>query len=264
MAMDAQTLREKRAKLIADARAIRTRADQEKRDLTAEEIQQQAKMLADAKLVGDELRPLEQREQEESIPSFPESQRDKPKQEQDEAVQRREKLRSFLLAAVEGGGPLRLNVEATAPQQRALMLQSERRTMNTLSAAAGGYSVAPDTSMYGRVIEALKFFGGIEAFGATVLVTSTGADLPIATDDDTANVGAIVAEEGSHTGGTDVTMGQKVLKAYLYSSKIIKFSIQLVQDGSFDIEGYLGRKIVTRIGRILNTHQTTGTGGSQP
>ena len=37
---DAKTLREKRAKLIEDARGIRTRADAATRDLTAEEIGQ--------------------------------------------------------------------------------------------------------------------------------------------------------------------------------------------------------------------------------
>lgn len=262
--MDAKTLREKRTKLIEDVRAIRARADDATRDLTAEEIAQQTTMLADAKRLGDELHNLEQLEYEERIPSFPESQRGRSPEDQEENARRSQELRSFLVAAVEGGGPLTKSFTPTEAQHRALMGQPERRAMSTLAGAAGGFSVAPDTSMYGRVIEALKFFGGIEAFGATPLVTETGADLPIATDDDTANVGAIVAEEGAHTGGADVTMGQKVLKAYLYSAKIIKFSIQLVQDGSFDIEAYLGRKIGTRIGRIRNTHHTTGTGNSQP
>ena len=262
--MTAQELRDKRAKLIADARAIRARADEAKRDLTAEDITQQTAMLADAARAGDELRNQEQLEREEAIPLLPESQRERTPDEQDAAEARSAEIRSFLLAAVEGRGAIARNFDLSASQRCALMATRERRTMNTLALASGGAAVAPDTSMYGRVIEAMTFFGGIEAFGATQLVTSTGADMPIATDDDTANAGAIVAEEGAHTGGTDVTMGQRVLKAYLYSSKIIKFSIQLVQDSSFDIEGYLGRKIGTRIGRIKNTHQTTGTGVNQP
>ena len=262
--MTAQELREKRTKLIEDARLIRTRADEAKRDQTAEETGQQVAMLADAKRLGDELRALEALEREEQIPSFPETQRERTPEEQEDAARRSKELRDFLLAAVDGGPTVKA-FPPTAAQIRALSGgDSERRTMNTLGATVGGYAVAPDTSMYGRVIEAMKWFGGVEAFGATVLNTTTGAELPIATDDDTSNTGSIVAEEGSHTGGTDVTMGQRVLRGYLYSSKIIKFSIQLVQDISFDIEGYLGRKIGTRIGRIKNTHFTTGTGANQP
>lgn len=271
--MAAKDLREKRAKLLTDARAISTRAEQEKRELTAEEVASQRKMLDDARIAGDELRNMEDLEREERNPSFPESQREKTPEEQDAAEKRAADLREFIMAACEGRGPRSRSFEATKEQRQLIalpgadfraLMRGERRTMNTLALASGGAAVAPDTSMYGRVIEALKFYGGIEEFGATPLVTATGADLPIATDDDTSNTGAIVAEEGSHTGGTDVTMGQKVLKAFLYSSKIIKFSLQLVQDASFNIEGYLGGKIGTRIGRILNTHQTTGLGVNQP
>src|SRR3990167_10031464 len=59
-------------------------------------------------------------------------------------------------------------------------------------------------------------------------------------------------------------MGQKVLKSYLYSSKIVKVSLQLLQDASFDFEGFLSRKLGMRIGRIQNQHFTTGTGVNQP
>ena len=204
-------------------------------------------MLADARTLGDELRNLEDLEKEENLTTLPETQRTVPKTDEARAKAKDADtaLRTFLLEGRD-----------TRP--------AEQRTMNTLGGSVGGYAIAPDTSFYGRVIEAQKFFGGVEAFGATILNTSTGAELPIATDDDTSNTGAIVAEEGSHTGGTDVTMGQRVLRAYLYSSKIIKFSLQLAQDSSFDVEGYLGRKIGTRIGRIKNTHFTTGTGANQP
>ena len=127
--MDAKTLREKRTKLIEDARAIRTRADEAKRDLTTEEIGQQGAMLADAKRLVDELRNLEELEREEAIPSLPESQRGKSKEEQDEAETRSAKLRSFLINAVEGRGGSAMTVEATTQQRSALM--RERRSMST-------------------------------------------------------------------------------------------------------------------------------------
>ena len=253
--MTAQELRDKRAKLIADARAIRTRADEAKRDLTAEDIAQQTQMLADAGRLGQELRNAEELEREENLTALPETQREAPKETQARMAAQDKEVRTFLRHAFEGRGPMSMTIRATPPEARA---------QNTISGAAGGFAVAPDVSMYGQIVEAMKFFGGIEAFGATVLNTGTGADLPIATDDDTSNTGTIIAEEGDHSSATDVTMGQKVLKAFMFSSKIIKFSMQLEQDSSFPLIPYLSRKIGTRIGRIRNTKFTTGLGVNEP
>ncbi len=250
--MTAKELREKRAKLIADARAIRDRADEAKRELTAEEIDQQRKMLDDAGRLGQELRNLEELEREESLSTLPETQRADgagSRETRERLIAQDKEMRSFLRNAAEGRGPSSLLVRA---------MTQEERAQNTLAGASGGFAVAPDVSMYGQIVEAMKFFGGVEAFGATVLNTGTGADLPIATDDDTSNTGAIVAEEGSHTGGGDVAMGQKTLKAFLFSSKIIKFSMQLEQDASFPLVPYLARKIGTRLGRVQNTKFPTG------
>jgi len=140
----------------------------------------------------------------------------------------------------------------------------EQRDLSTLSGAAGGYVVAPDTRFYGAIVQAMKFFGGMEQVGAEVITTDTGADLPIPISDDTSNTGAIVSEEGSHTGGTEPTLGQKVLRAYLYSSKELKVSWQFLQDSAIDVETWLGARIGERLARIQNTHFTTGTGANQP
>lgn len=248
--MDAQTLRDKRAKLIADARAIRTRADQETRDLTAEEIASQTAMVADAGRYAEELRTLEALEREERT-TLPDSMREAAPAARAAMATTDRELRTFLRTAPSG-----TMLTVTMPD--------EARTMSTLGLAAGGASIAPDTSMYGQIVQAMKFYGGVEAFGATVLNTETGADLPIATDDDTSNTGTIVAEEGSHASGTDVTMGQKILKGFVFSSKIIKFSMPLEQDAGFPLVPYLAGKIGTRLGRIQNTKFTTGLGVNEP
>lgn len=254
--MDLKALRESREKLIHDARAILDKADSEKRGLSPDEVESQKKMLADARALKDTIAAAEEQEQEEREirASLPESQRRTNEREErdpkNETEQRNAAVRRFL------------RFEETTEDRS--LVGTQLRAQNTLAGAAGAFSIAPDTSMYGKVIEALKFYGGIEAAGASVFTTGTGADLPIATDDDTSNTGSIVAEEGSHASGTDVTMGQRVLHAYLYSTKIIKVSWQLLQDASFDFEGYIGRKFGTRLGRIQNTHFTTGTGVGQP
>lgn len=257
--MALKDLREKRAKLIADARAIVDKADAEKRGLSPEEVTSQRAMLNDARALVDQIRNEEELELEERDirASLPESQRTRPieKDPKDQLTARNAAIGRFLRFR-------------ETPADRELMagvgLDDEVRAQSTITGGVGGFAVAPDTSFYGRVIEAMKYYGGVEMAGATIINSSTGGDLPIATDDDTANTGTIIAEEGSQASGTDVTMGQKILKGYLFSSKIIKVSWQLLQDGSFDFDGYLARKFATRIGRARNTYFTTGTGGGQP
>lgn len=276
--MDLQKLREKRNKAIADARAVLDKADSEKRSLTAEEVESQGRMLADAKSLGVQLRQAEELEIEERG-IIPESQREEPKTRAEvTAFETRRKAFATVLTRSDANIPQAELTESLktigavhsagqlfpARKDSFILMPTEQRSNNTLTLAAGGAAVAPDTSMYGRILEALKFYGGMEAVGSEIMTTETGADLPMATDDDTANVGAIVAEEGSHDNGTSPTMGVKTLHAYLYSSLIVKVSWQLLQDASFDIETYLGRKLGMRLGRIQNTHYTTGTGTSQP
>jgi hypothetical protein len=268
---DVKDLRDKRNKLVADMRAIIDKADGEKRNLTADENTNIATMRDAALNLKNSIMNIEEVEAEERASGAPESQRQESRRKTTpEVEQRRAELRSFMEAkSPDAVAPeLRNKLElVTLPGGRsgyAYTITPEARAQSTLSLAAGGAVVAPDTSMYGRIVEALKFYGGMEQAGAEVMLTDTGADLPIATDNDTSNVGAIVAEEGSQASGSNVTMGQVVLHSYLYSSKVVKVSWQLLQDASFDIESYLGRKLGIRLARIQNQHFTTGTGVNQP
>jgi HK97 family phage major capsid protein len=54
------------------------------------------------------------------------------------------------------------------------------------------------------------------------------------------------------------------LNAYVYTSKLVLVSNQLLQDSAFDLETFLSIKLGTRIARAINTHFTVGTGTSQP
>lgn len=146
-------------------------------------------------------------------------------------------------------------------RNRAVAVPAEARALGVASGAAGGYAVA-DEDM-GALVDAMKFFGGMRQSRATILPTDTGADLPIPTTDDTGNTGSIVSEN-TQLAEQDVTFAQKVLHAYLYTSKIVRVSYQLLQDTSFPLETWLMRKLGERIGRATNAHFTTGTGSGQP
>lgn len=126
--------------------------------------------------------------------------------------------------------------------------------------AAGGFLVPEG---FRAVLEsALKAFGGMREV-ATPLDTDSGESIPMPTENDTGNVGELLAENTA-TAEQDITFGSVTIDAFMYSSKLVRVSIQLMQDSAFDMEGFLARKLAERIARITNTHFTTGTGTGQP
>lgn len=145
----------------------------------------------------------------------------------------------------------------------------------SLTTTAGGFTVPqgfiPKVILYLKYIS--PFFdeqvtgpqtsGAIDIFD--VYRTDAGNDLPVPTGDDTSNVGELLAENSdASTSTADLVFGQKTFKAYKYSSKMIKASNELLEDTGVDLVGYIARQLGTRLGRILNTHFTTGDGSSKP
>lgn len=154
---------------------------------------------------------------------------------------------------------VRAGIPGLDADQRGL-LEQNFRALQTDTGAAGGYTV-PE-AFWAKVTETMKHFGGVRQV-AEIVPTTTGANLPWPTNDDTSNTGEIL-EEGTAASELDVSFGQKTLAAFTASSKMIRVSNLLLQDTGVDIEGFLARRVGTRIGRIQNTRLTTGTGASQP
>jgi HK97 family phage major capsid protein len=162
-------------------------------------------------------------------------------------------------AWVRGGG------EALTPEERTALRGGfvdgrELRAQGVATGAAGGYLV-PE-GFRNTLIETMKFYSSVREV-AEVINTSSGQTLPWPTNDDTANVGAILAENTQMT-EQDMTIGQGELGAYMYTSKMVRVSFQLLQDSVFNLDAFLARKLGERIGRAQNAHFTTGTGSSQP
>jgi HK97 family phage major capsid protein len=136
----------------------------------------------------------------------------------------------------------------------------ELRAQGVATGAAGGYVVPP--AFRAKMVETMKFYGAMRQVAETI-TTESGVTLPWPTNDDTGNVGAILAENTQVT-EQDVTLGQQDIGAYMYTSKLVRVSLQLLNDAVLDFENWLARKLGERIGRIQNTHFTTGTGTAQP
>lgn len=163
-------------------------------------------------------------------------------------------LRSFLT-----GG-----ITALTDAQRAELNQRVtpdiRAAMSTTTPAEGGYTVA--TEYMRSLEEAMKFYGGMLQV-ATLIQTGSGADMNFPTADATAEVGEIVGQNAAVT-ALDTTFGNTALSVYKYSSKKIALPFELLQDSFIDIEAYIQGVLAVRLGRITNTHFTTGTGTGQP
>jgi hypothetical protein len=98
---------------------------------------------------------------------------------------------------------------------------------------------------------------------ASVFNTETGNTLPYPTVDDTGNTGDCSRSTRQVT-ETAVTYGVINFAAYKFSSDIVTVPVELLQDSAFDLNEHLSSVLGTRLGRVHNTYQTTGTGSSQP
>lgn len=162
---------------------------------------------------------------------------------------------------------LRRGLSGLDPNERAAMesrfndLSPEQRALAAGTDTAGGFTVPME--MLQSIVVALKAYGGIRRSRATVITTSTGADLPFPTSNDTSNKGARIGENKPVT-QLDMTFGQKVLKSFDYSSKLILVSYRLLQDSAINIQSFLSDRLAERLGRIMNEEDTVGSGASMP
>jgi HK97 family phage major capsid protein len=147
-------------------------------------------------------------------------------------------------------------------ESRAIMLgrAPEFRDLGVGTGSLGGFFV-PQGFVY-KIEEAMKWFGDMLNV-AEIMDTATGQPLPYPTDNDTTNTGEIIGENQQVT-VADVSIGHITLGAYKFSTKMVKVSIELLQDSAFDIESWLQRKFGIRLGRIINTKMTVGAGTTEP
>jgi len=158
------------------------------------------------------------------------------------------------------GGFLRGGMRALTDEQRGLMLENRASPQGVGVPADGGFLVPPG---YRAVMtEALKAYGGLISY-ANVISTSTGNNLQWPSNDDTGNVGAILAENTA-IGELGVTIGTKSIGAFTYTSKLVRVSLQLLQDSAFNLDSWLPRKLGERIGRAVADHLVNGTGTTMP
>jgi HK97 family phage major capsid protein len=270
----ARELRAERATLAEQARAILNKADSESRAMTAEEDAEFERIHQDIETKKTEVDRLERQAEVESEMREARPVRagradtegdgsappDSGGEGDDGATERRRE--AF-------GQWLRFGMAGISPEHRELMqgqareLSKEERAMAAGTDLTGGFLVPTDTGLMTRVVEAMSSYGGMRRARTFQFTTETGADLPIPTDNDTSNEGELLGENVA-AAEQDVNVAQVVMHAYMYSSKVVRVGIALLQDAAFDIEGWLAGKLATRLGRISNRHYTTGDAAAKP
>ncbi|MGH7425894.1 MAG: phage major capsid protein, partial [Candidatus Methylomirabilales bacterium] len=157
---------------------------------------------------------------------------------------------------------LRGNADALTMEERAVLHggRIEFRDQSVGVGSAGGFLV-PE-AFANKIFEHRKWFGSMRQVAGSMM-TATGADLMFPNVDDTGNVGAILAENAAIS-EQDVAFGSRTYKAWMYTSKLVQVSWQLMQDSFFDLDTFLARVLGERLGRIENTHFTNGVGATQP
>ena len=269
--MNVKELKEARAKLIHDMREIVTAARKDGRQTLNEEEEKKWNLMdTEVESFGKQIvreTELEKRELDLETHEPRKASPQTGEQMETNKKELRRKSDEVFEAWVRGG-----NLSLTAEQLKFKREQSERllagaspelRALSVGTDTAGGFTVGDDTSFIDQIDVALKEFGGMRRARSTIINTQTGADLPIPTTNDSAQTGELLAENVA-AAEQDVVFGQVVLQSFMYSSKMVKVSIQLLQDGAIDVVGLLARLLGTRIGRITNSHFTVGTGSGQP
>jgi len=160
---------------------------------------------------------------------------------------------------------LRRGMNGLSAEERSALMENmqtvEQRALAAGTDASGGYTVPEE--MWQGIVDAQKQFNALRRTRAEIMRTSDGRDMPIPTSNDTANSGELLSENTQAT-EQDIAFGSKNLVAYMFSSKIIRVSLQFLQDSGIDVEAFLQAKLAERIGRSTANYFTTGSGTGQP
>lgn len=137
---------------------------------------------------------------------------------------------------------------------------SELRDQGTGTDPTGGYLVPEGFRQ--KLVEVMKAFGGAINLAESI-TTDTGQDLPWVGNDDTGNIGELLGENTAVASQDFAFTGRK-LKAHIFSSKMVKVPLALLQDSAFDLDTWIPRKLGERIGRKVAQMAIDGTGVDQP
>lgn len=155
------------------------------------------------------------------------------------------------------------NSHPSIAHQRAM---EKRSNLSSQFGADGGYVTVPESFVNALEINMLAFGGMLQV--SEIMTTATGERMGWPTVDDTSNTGEQVYEnqnvDNSGAGGPNPSFAMTFWEAYDFSSKMILVPDQLLRDQAVNLPAVLGQMIGERLGRVLNSKYTNGTGAATP
>jgi len=268
-------LREQLAKIATDMRAMHKAAVDDDRGFTVEEREQWDAMLADYEETEVRIADAERIAKMEGVPAdraLPEFDREQRNAGDDETPGTPREVRGTPEYDAAYDRFMRMGSSSLDAEQRGLLIQNqsemEVRAQGIATDGAGGYTVPEGFA--GRITERMVAFSGLYGAanpggngGPTLLRTSSGNLIPFPTNDDTGNVGELLAENTA-AAEQDTVFGVRNLTSYMFSSKLIRVSLQLLQDEEVNLVSYLANILGKRLGRAAAPYFANGTGTAQP
>ncbi len=241
-------LLEERAKLVTEQREVLDTAETEKRDLTADDRQSYDQRSERITEIEGDVRRFEALQESESFVG---------------ERQTGPSLEGVEIETAERGRDSDEYRDAFNAYARGQELSDEQRsTLNTGTDAEGGYAVAEQwTALHERLRES-----GTMRQLAEVITTETGGTLHVPREKpeggDATNPG-IVKEEGEEIPDDADELDEAKLGAFKVA-RITKAEEEMVQDGLFDVAGYVGRRLGFQLGRKANGLYVMGDGSGEP
>jgi len=241
-----KALQERRANVWEQAKELLDTAENEKRDLTAEEEGKYQAFNADLDKIDLRVKDLTEAEQrtKDAEAAFagllakPQEQERKPVEDSELRRWARGEIRSIDVAKP-AGVAFRDLVKGTT--------------------TAGGNTVP--TTFYGQLMAHLIEVSGILMAGPTVLNTASGETIEIPVT--TAHSSAALTAEAAAISESDPAFGKRTLGAYKYAV-LIQAATELLTDTGVDLEGYLAMQAGRALGNAFGVHAITGDGSSKP
>ena len=246
---DLKQLKEERASLMSQITAISDKAKAENRNVTKEEAdsvnQMYDKQVELRDQINAEERAIEMRSKlAENVEEIA-----------DDSKKSKEEVRSEVNRAF-------YNIMTRRASQKDLDIVKQfesRATDQSKTAGEGGYTVP--TGFMAELEKTMAYYGTmLDRNLVRYWATPNGIDIAWPATDDTANKAVQVSEGASVASGTAAVFTSKTFKAYKWTSKIVKYTPELLSDSSFDFAMVLSDLFGERMGRGLNAAFTTGAG----
>ncbi|WP_163526620.1 phage major capsid protein [Halobacillus ihumii] len=248
-------MREKRARLVNQARDLVNRAEEEKRDFNAEDQQQYDRIMNEV----DNLKASIDREEKltslENDLDQPVHQAHRPEPQNQNMDQKQgrsaEEYRNAFWKVFRNGK------EALNHEDVSLLMDPQIRNLAVGTDANGGYLVPDEFER--KLIQGLEEQNIMRQL-ATVITTSSGSrEIPVESDYGTANW---MGEKEQYT-ESDATFSQKVLSAHK-AGTIMKVSEELLNDSAFNIDNYALNSFSKRFGNLEEAAFINGDGVGKP